>query len=862
MPILDEIEAFFAVQPNWRRQIYNALVSNADLTEQLLAELTEECINNAGSPETSAAATVLGKAAQKDESEPTPIVRLRGIQSVQNVAKLAPGQSLSFAPDGLTIIYGDNGAGKTGYERILRQVCRARGPSPVLRGNVFADAQPRVSAQIIFSVNGNDAQLSIPSAPTGDNPLRHISIFDTGAAASLVNEQNATAFRPFGLDLLDRFSAVADEVQRRIERELAQLSSPYVRAAEFPESTKAGQVIRQLHLPETRNSLETHLSPLTDSQEKRRNELERILAQAKVDDPAKAAVAVSARASRYQQFQRRIDGIAASLHSSKVQAFVELRSRVNEVRAAAELARSKAFSDEPLPDVGSTTWRHLWDAARQYAAVTGHGDGFAAVEPGDRCPLCAQQLDEAAATRMRTLEAFVTEELQQTVKTLSKQHAAMLDGFNAQPLQQPGDEALLEELSADDANVAAQAKEFLARARAVTRMLQVHFAAGEGDLAAMSVPTAPREIAAISSALLRRAMELQKSAMASTLAAQQSELAELDARKRLVDIATQVRNEASRLSRVEELERAKKSTSTRAVSELSRELTMKYVSDALCNRFRSELANLGLDHLESDLKCAGAHKGQLFHQITLKAKHDAPLREVVSEGEFRCLALAAFLAEVGGTTSGILFDDPVSSLDHGWRGRIAVRLANEARKRQVIVFTHDIAFHFLLREAAESPAVGVAVTEGCIERRGKASAGFCRDHPPWAGMKTKTRVGMLRNDLVRLKKEYEAGAPTYERDIRDWFGRLRETWERAVEECLLKDAVRRFSHSVKTNSLKDALRKIRPEEDWAAIERGMTRSSAAIRGHDGAAELNPPVPTPTDAEQDLAELEAWVKTKN
>jgi AAA domain, putative AbiEii toxin, Type IV TA system len=297
------------------------------------------------------------------------------------------------------------------------------------------------------------------------------------------------------------------------------------------------------------------------------------------------------------------------------------------------------------------------------------------------------------------------------------------------------------------------------------------------------------------------------------------------------------------------------------VTELSKRLTTQYVSEALCERFRAEVARLGLTYLDVHLGPSAIQKGKMFHQLTLKAEQDAPLCEVVSEGEFRCLALAAFLAESGSNTSGILFDDPVSSLDHTWRGQIASRLAEEARTRQVVVFTHDIAFHFLLREAAESAAINVLLTERCVERRGNAGAGFCREDAPWAGLKTSKRIGVLKNDLVALKKQHDIGDVGYERTIRDWYGRLRESWERAIEECLFNDAVRRFGHSVQTNRLEKALKKIQLG-DWPAIEKGMTRTSWAIRGHDGAAELNPPIPTPDAAKTDLDEFEAWVKTKN
>ena len=48
----------------------------------------------------------------------------------------------------------------------------------------------------------------------------------------------------------------------------------------------------------------------------------------------------------------------------------------------------------------------------------------------------------------------------------------------------------------------------------------------------------------------------------------------------------------------------------------------------------------------------------------------------------------------------IVFDDPVCSLDHNYRDKIAKRLVEEAKSRQVIVFTHDIAFLIELESKA------------------------------------------------------------------------------------------------------------------------------------------------------------------
>jgi len=108
------------------------------------------------------------------------------------------------------------------------------------------------------------------------------------------------------------------------------------------------------------------------------------------------------------------------------------------------------------------------------------------------------------------------------------------------------------------------------------------------------------------------------------------------------------------------------------------------------------------------------------------------LANIASEGEQRCIALAGFLAELGQAShqSAILFDDPVSSLDHRYQDKVAERLSIESRSRQVVVFTHDVAFvHQLLRwqESHGCKAVTRTIEWDNESRR----PGAVRDSLPW-----------------------------------------------------------------------------------------------------------------------------------
>jgi hypothetical protein len=75
------------------------------------------------------------------------------------------------------------------------------------------------------------------------------------------------------------------------------------------------------------------------------------------------------------------------------------------------------------------------------------------------------------------------------------------------------------------------------------------------------------------------------------------------------------------------------------------------------------------------------HPGLL--PTVLEAIDALKLEQAMGEAVRRCNTAAV---------TGIVFDDPVSSLDHMRREQIARRLAREAKVRQVNVFTHDLAF--------------------------------------------------------------------------------------------------------------------------------------------------------------------------
>ena len=275
------------------------------------------------------------------------------------------------------------------------------------------------------------------------------------------------------------------------------------------------------------------------------------------------------------------------------------------------------------------------------------------------------------------------------------------------------------------------------------------------------------------------------------------------------------------------------------------------VSKELADALNAEFAKLNVDHLHVALKPVTA-KGKTLQKLVIKLPGEAVPRDILSEGEQRAIAIASFLAEmtVNGGKGGAIFDDPMSSLDHRRRELIAKRLVDEATKRQIVVFTHDLFFLSLLQK--ESKIVSAPISSLSL-RRTAEGFGVVSDSLPFDGANTKTRVGMLKEMLgqcVKLHKANEEEA--YAKLAEDTYQRLRRTWERAIEEVLLNGVVWRFGANVATQSLREVAVN---DADYAAINAGMTQCSKYA--HDGAANAIVSIPTPDALEKDIEALDVW-----
>ena len=203
----EKLLEFAAGRYPWQQDALRRLARHGELTADDLAALELQIERAAGFPAENASDPVpvaeehLSHAAGND-----PRTVLASLGPVRHVDRLSPDQPpLSFAVNGVTIVYGANASGKSGYCRIARRLCRSLTPVS-LRGNVYdADVPDRPEVGVAFRVGGDD-QPKEERVWFGDEEppveLSRISVFDAVTARVYVDRERRIEFLPYELDLL------------------------------------------------------------------------------------------------------------------------------------------------------------------------------------------------------------------------------------------------------------------------------------------------------------------------------------------------------------------------------------------------------------------------------------------------------------------------------------------------------------------------------------------------------------------------------------------------------------------------------------------------------------------------------------
>lgn len=792
------------------------------------------------------------------EVVPGDTITLVALRDLENVNQIPSDTALTFSEAGMTVIYGGNGSGKSGYARVMKRACRARDQSEPIHPNAndptAAAKVPTAKFDVIISGAQNEVAWSRDSRPP--ECLSSISVFDSKCARSYITAEKDVAYLPYGLDIVESLAnQVIPQLSQMLEAEIDGIDASRLPFDHLLGDTEVGKVIEGLSVKSDVEVI-TSLGTLSEDDTKRIADIETAL---KESNPLAKAEEGRLSAIRFKTYAEKL---IKPLNWVSPEAVEKLR-KLAEAKNAAEDTEKKAADalragEDLLPGTGDQAWKVLFEAARRYSTAAAYpGEEFPPAAEGKLCPLCQVDLAESATNRLKRFDEYIQNDVAKTADTARKNVETAKSKIEAADLQITADEALNDELKALDGLILQTIDDFQVsidlRRKSMLECLQ---SSKWAELPALI--DSPRiRVRQLAAKQLRAFRTLSRAADAGKRKKLEKELSELSARHSLSKSLKSVLDLVERIKKKAALEKCRNSLKTRPISDKSKEFASIAVTREMKTALDLEFEALGIGHIKTKLRERNS-KGKILHQLLLDLPTTNKIDEILSEGEQRAIALGSFFAELSlaNHSCGIVFDDPVSSLDHWRRRYVARRLVEEAKTRQVVVFTHDTSFLGQLIDEIE--AEGIPCSMSFLEWRG-GTPGCINDGLPWDHQGYKARINALEQAQSKLAKTWPPYPGEKEiAEIRREYDRLRATLERVIQDVVFNGVVKRYRDWIRVDSLEDVVGFDHTE--YAAIEKLHKRSSDVVTAHDPSSAKAAAVPTATDLGNDISTLKTIVET--
>lgn len=769
-------------------------------------------------------------------------LKLLSINSIENVNALVAGQEIAIN-ENLTLIYGDNGAGKSGYIRLLNNAFNSRGDKNIL-GNVYvaaADGEPK--CKFIFQSGAAAYPKEFP-ADKSCAEFSQFSVFDAQSVRVHLDGDNQLNFTPSGFEFFDKVLQLFEAVKMKLGAEIQANRPVNNYLIHFQNANAIRDHILFLGAQSNENEIKK-LGTFTEDDAKTLEEITAKIAALKALNIKEQIAAFEKLQRDLAEFMHRQQAILARLAEGRIKYYTGLINAFHSLQALSKAEGIKSLEQYKIDLIGSSQWREFIVAAKNYTAAIEQNREGNTLYPSDKdhCVLCLQPLAEKENILINSYWQFLKSEAEKELnRTVQKIRQAIKELKGLVPVKFDDSAGLYVYLNTTQPALTAKWKEIVTNSEKARQNMIDNLAHLNNDLAVTPFADNTNEFEKIVAIIRAEIDALFAKKPDQEIATLTSQMLFLQDKSLLSKLLPDIRILIAAHKWAASAEQTAGAFRTNSITVLQGSLFAQYITENYSNTFNAECLILKAPNV---VEISQHNAKAATYRKLLIANLSAS--QILSEGEQRAISLADFLTEVqlNPNNTGVIFDDPVTSLDHKRRAIIAQRLVELSVTKQVIIFTHDISFFAKLTSYAEK-IEGLNVTKTSIRKIGNA-VGIIKPDLPWVAQKITSRIGFLRNTLVRLKKlETDGLDDEYNMQVKGWYGLLREAWERCVEERLFKGAIERFSGEIHTKPLERV--EVTPEL-VKMIDEGMTQASNWV--HDQAMGLNPPIPDSAKAESDL-----------
>lgn len=753
---------------------------------------------------------LLEKLTLKEETEKSPIeinyntastgdykpdLLLAKIENVEGVNALTENQTIDFSPN-LTIIYGTNGSGKSGYVRLLKKTFYSKAPEEILQNVYLKSGHKPVNAKFTFKSNSADVPLLYSQRDNAE--FGQFAVFDGKGLFKQLSEKNEFEFRPAGLSFFAEYAKAINRIEQKLNNDIQSRKSGNTAddlSALFDGESEIKIIVQNLNAHTKIDDLKKY-TPFSDD-----NKAEKERVQKQFDELFLASKWKEKELINLESIKKQVGANKMSIESLNKYFdegyLTKIKDTIND--CITKLAKAKDegienFKTDKIEGIGTEEWKNFIVAAEAFAKKQ-KTENKTYPESGDNCMFCQQPLSTTAEQLINNYWQFIKSVAEENAKKSLEAIEKVKQAFEKLDFDLfPNDNTLAVWLAEKYPNELEAIKKQLAEQKTLARNIILDIKSKTAN--------ERKEIKISTEQYTIIEMAIDESIRVIREDEQSKLLLKLLKTKTLLEHKEKFNIHFSKfeayIKRQVWLKKAEKANfAKRKITDTEKALSEKYFNQKYIDVFNEECKKL-CGNFGIEINHTGS-AGKSYRQLKIKGKNP---NVVLSEGEQKVIAIADFLAEMqlSDVNRGVIFDDPVTSLDDRRKSEIAERLVKESSQKQVIIFTHDLVF--------VSSLIGY-----CKE----ANTSFnCHWIENIDGIKPGT---IWLNNTPSFEKDYKTSgkaqgyydeakksSPEIREDkIKSGFAALRTSYETLVVFGLFSGVVQRFEERVSVDSLTDVV---------------------------------------------------------
>jgi len=784
-----EIKSFVNTLPDWAKYLAKKLLSGTGLKDSEHEIAFNYFKEDNGLEEKEERPEIIIEISDKEKLNFKTDLILNGIKNLKGVNALAEKQSIELSTD-VTVVYGANGSGKTGYIRLFNNIFFSRSKDKDIIPNIkLYDEYKTPACEFIFQSEGNIYSLKYPEDKEKIE-FKQFAVFDRKSVLVYLNDKKDFVFRPKALDFFADLVSAYESVKEKLNTEIDSKNTNKDFSVLFDGDSNIKKLILDFSDKTQINELKKH-TPFSSQDRDNRKKLEdqKIELEANKKSKDQQIKYFKNIKELLNKLKTDIELINNLFDATKLKEIYAAIFSCNEKQKTARKEGIEKFKTDNIKNIGSLEWKALIKAAETFAKKQQKKEY---PERGDYCLFCQQPLKEKEVQLIKCYWDFIKSKAEEDAKKTKEDLCSIKKQYEQINFDLLPDNNILSEwLKENYTDIFNSLLKYLKVQKELCQNI-ISDIEKQQCTKKIQFKIKTSKLTKIETFLEKKIISFEEKNVNIELEKINTSITYLCHKEKLFTHIDDIERYVALLKWVTKAENKRNEFNPISITNKGKQLSNKYFGQTYKDKFSEECDALNA-HFDIELFYSGSH-GSSYREFKIKNRLPS---QILSEGEQRAISLADFLAEIelSRINKGIIFDDPVNSLDEERKSNIAERLVREAQKRQVLIFTHDLVF--LSSIIGYCGDLDIAFDCHWIEKlNDQPGTIHLRNTPCYEkGYKNSEKAKQLYNKARKCKPEER------ETNIKNGFGALRTSYEALVIFNLFEGVVQRFNERVSIDSL-------------------------------------------------------------